>query len=129
MGHGRGKSASRSFPEVEDVLAGMILMWSGAIVDIPAGFALCDGSLGTPDLRDKFIIGAGATYAPGDNGGGVNHTHAFTGDGHDHLLVVGPLPAAGGAGIQGTSSDPAVGTTDNGGILPPYYSLAYIMRI
>ncbi len=45
----------------------MIMLWSGAIVDIPAGWALCDGNNGTPDLRDKFIVGAGATFNPGDD--------------------------------------------------------------
>lgn len=42
----------------------IICIWAGAIVDIPAGWALCDGNDGRPDLRDKFVIGAGDTYAP-----------------------------------------------------------------
>lgn len=61
----------------------MILLWSGAIVDIPAGWALCDGNNGTPDLRDRIVIGAGTTYDPGDthqtnigDGAGV-HTYAL----------------------------------------------------
>lgn len=44
----------------------IICIWAGAIVDIPAGWALCDGNGGRPDLRDKFVIGAGNTYAPDD---------------------------------------------------------------
>lgn len=44
----------------------IIVLWSGAIVDIPAGWSLCDGSGGRPDLRDRFVIGAGSTYNPGD---------------------------------------------------------------
>lgn len=44
-------------------MKGIVCLWSGAIVDIPAGWQLCDGTNGTPDLRDKFIIGAGDTYA------------------------------------------------------------------
>lgn len=47
-------------------MANMIMIWSGAIVDIPAGWALCDGNNGTPDLRNKIVIGAGDTYNPGD---------------------------------------------------------------
>lgn len=47
-------------------MGNMIVIWSGAIVDIPAGWALCDGNNGTPDLRNKFIIGAGDTYAVND---------------------------------------------------------------
>ena len=37
---------------------GLIVMWSGAIAEIPPGWALCDGTQGTPDLRDRFIVGA-----------------------------------------------------------------------
>jgi len=48
---------------------GGIIMWSGAINDIPVGWALCDGSNGTPDLRDRFIVGAGESYNVGNTGG------------------------------------------------------------
>lgn len=44
-------------------MKGIIVLWGGAIADIPAGWGLCDGSGERPDLRDKFIIGAGNTYA------------------------------------------------------------------
>lgn len=44
----------------------IIVLWSGAIVDIPAGWALCDGNNGTPDLRNAFVIGAGDLFNPGD---------------------------------------------------------------
>lgn len=48
-------------------MKGIIVLWGGAIVDIPAGWHLCDGSTikerTLPDLRDRFIIGAGNTYA------------------------------------------------------------------
>jgi hypothetical protein len=50
--------------ETEILMTGMILIWSGAVGDIPGGWHLCDGTEGTPDLTDKFIIGAGSTYAP-----------------------------------------------------------------
>lgn len=50
------------------MLKSIICIWAGAIVDIPAGWALCDGNAGRPDLRDKFIVGAGNTYAVGDTG-------------------------------------------------------------
>jgi microcystin-dependent protein len=51
------------------VIKGMIVMWSGAIDAIPAGWALCDGNKGTPDLRNGFIAGAGDKYKPGETGG------------------------------------------------------------
>jgi len=44
-------------------------MWSGSIGSIPVGYYLCNGSNGTPDLRDRFVIGAGNSYAVGATGG------------------------------------------------------------
>lgn len=80
--------------------AGFIGMWSGSAASIPTGWLLCDGTNSTPDLRDRFIVGAGTTYAPGDVGGSANatlttnelpaHTHTGTTatDGsHDHNLA------------------------------------------
>jgi len=51
------------------VPSGVITMWSGSVVAIPAGWLLCDGTNGTPDLRDRFIVGAGGTYTVNDTGG------------------------------------------------------------
>lgn len=45
-------------------MKGIIVLWGGAIVDIPAGWGLCDGLNGKPDLQDRFVLGAGATYSP-----------------------------------------------------------------
>jgi microcystin-dependent protein len=53
---------------------GAIIMWSGSVNDIPVGWALCDGSNGTPDLRDRFIVGAGGAYSPGNTGGAESVT-------------------------------------------------------
>lgn len=71
---------------------GVILMWSGAIVDIPSGWLLCDGTNGTPDLRNKFIVGAGDTYAVNVAGGEATHVlssaempaHTHVQDSHNH---------------------------------------------
>jgi len=49
--------------------SGIIVMWSGSISNIPKGWVLCNGQNGTPDLRDKFIVGAGREYTIGDTGG------------------------------------------------------------
>lgn len=67
---------------------GTILPWYGKSSDIPDGFALCDGTKGTPDLRNRFLVGAGSNYALGDTGGedqvtltGTqigNHYHYYT---------------------------------------------------
>lgn len=51
------------------VPTGLIAMWSGASTNIPNGWALCDGNNNTPDLRDKFIVGAGNAYQVGNTGG------------------------------------------------------------
>jgi microcystin-dependent protein len=48
---------------------GLIAMWNGAIDTIPAKWQLCDGTNGTPDFRDKFLVGAGGTYAVDASGG------------------------------------------------------------
>jgi hypothetical protein len=58
-------------------------MWSGSIASIPSGWYLCNGSNGTPDLRNRFIVGAGSTYSVADTGGSADaitaaHTHTFT---------------------------------------------------
>ena len=48
---------------------GGIILWNGSTGNIPANFRLCDGQNGTPDLRDRFIVGAGGAYNPGNTGG------------------------------------------------------------
>ena len=48
---------------------GSIIPWYGQIKDIPSGFTLCNGSNGTPDLRNRFLVGAGSTYGLGNIGG------------------------------------------------------------
>ncbi len=107
---------------------GIIAIWHGAIVDIPAGWILCDGNGGTPDLRDRFIVGAGNTYAVNDTGGAVNHNHTFTADPHAHNVAAGTGIGAGVNYNITTNSFNATGTTDNGNSLPPYFALAYIMK-
>ena len=71
------------------VPAGVILLWSGSIASIPSGWNLCDGTNGTPDLRNRFVVAAGDTYAVGATGGADSvtldasqmpaHTHTFSG--------------------------------------------------
>ena len=63
--------------------AGVIMLWSGSVASIPSGWYLCDGNNSTPDLRNRFIVGAGSTYAVAATGGSadatlVSHTHTAT---------------------------------------------------
>ena len=82
---------------VRDIVpAGVIVMWSGSVASIPSGWLLCDGTNSTPDLRDRFIVGAGSTYAVAATGGSadatlVSHSHTFSGStggagAHNHSL-------------------------------------------
>jgi len=83
-------------------ITGMILMWSGSIATIPSGWALCNGSSGTPDLRNRFIIGAHSddagvakttiTGSPTQTGGSkdaitVSHTHTASSAAHQHSSI------------------------------------------
>jgi hypothetical protein len=83
--------ASTAFATAAAIAAfpsGGIIMWSGSIASIPLGWLLCNGSSGTPDLRDRFIVGAGSTYAVNATGGFAtyslstaqlpSHTHTGT---------------------------------------------------
>lgn len=71
-----------------------ILIWPSSLVSIPTGWLICDGTNGTPDLRNRFIVGAGNNFSVGDTGGSKNltiipqHTHTAvtnTAGGHTHL--------------------------------------------
>ena len=84
------------------VSIGGIIMWSGTAV--PQGWALCDGNNGTPDLRDKFIVGAGYTYAIG-NTGGANTVS----------LSVSQIPSHNHSISIGSTSHSHSGTTSGGG--------------
>ncbi len=76
-------------------------MWSGSSSNIPSGWLLCNGSNGTPDLRDRFIVGAGSSYGVGNIGGEAthalttaempSHNHTFTGASHTHTLNLSGL--------------------------------------
>lgn len=70
---------------------GVILMWSGTAATIPDGWLLCDGTSGTPDLRDRFVMGAGGGQAPGSTGGSaaISLAGAISESGaHNHAITV-----------------------------------------
>jgi len=105
-----------------------IAAWYGSIADIPSGWLLCDGTNGTPDLRDKFLAGAGDTYAVNDEGGNAEHEHRFYDGAHTHQLEVGSGLTP-GVGMDHVSDNvPIGGTTDNESSIPPFRGLCYIME-
>jgi hypothetical protein len=163
---------------------GLITLWHGILGNIPAGWAICDGTRGTPDLRDRFIIGAGNLYPVGNTGGTKdavvvdhthtasftgtplpNHTHGITDAGHAHAQAgynlnndpAGALPfynwanthkatnvTQTGSATTGITVNPITAGTPSGSVtvnnpvggvsgtdknLPPYYALAYIMKL
>ena len=111
------------------MLTGMIMLWSGAVVDIPFSWHLCDGALGTPDLRNRFIVAAGDTYDPDDTGGATLHEHTWTSNGHTHTIPGGSGIDAGPDFATVTDVNIDTGTTDGANSLPPYYALCYIMKL
>lgn len=121
-----------------DMISGGIIMWSGSIATIPAGYVLCDGNNDTPDLRDKFIVGAkeddagvaktNITGALTKSGGTLGHTHGFTSELHGHDIPAGEGINAGENYAAGTTAETVIGATDNEDHISPYYSLAYIMK-
>lgn len=159
-----GSVTANSFVGNGTIPVGGIIMWSGTVAELStkpelANWKLCNGSNGTPDLRDRFIVGAGNNYIPGDTGGAdsvtlttnqiPSHTH-FTvandtspassstsnvtstsamskGTGASSLYESYNLVNSGiSATLSPTSSTGSGNSHEN---RPPYYALAFIMRI
>jgi hypothetical protein len=109
--------------------AGMIILWHGSVVSIPSGWHLCDGNEGTPDLRDKFVVGAGNTYNPDTTGGVSAHAHTTQPHGHNVYIQDGADIAAGGDYDKIATSDAPAVVVNSTNTLPPYYALCYIMKL
>lgn len=69
---------------------GVIVMWAGSMEEMPEGWSLCDGTKGTPDLRNRFVVGAGSSEHVGVKGGSYSHGHKQ--DTHAHRIT---LPRSG----------------------------------
>ena len=118
---------------------GMIVAWSGSVANIPTGFVLCDGNNNTPDLRDRFIIGAGNNYNVDDTGGSKdaivpNHTHPTSVDsgrlfhqgGQNFTISYGGAGSYPGTVFSMNNPNNGESVTDKN--LPPYHALCYIMK-
>ena len=152
QGDSSTRLATTAFVTQNSVPQGAILLWSGSTGTIPNGWLLCDGNGGTPDLRNRFIVGAGSTYSVADSGGSANavvvsHTHiaTVTDPSHSHSFTNGAQTSSGGSGGGGVYADSRTVSTNSAttGIsvtnalegvsgtnanLPPYYALCYIMK-
>ena len=112
-------------------VSGMIILWSGAANAIPSGFVLCDGTNSTPDLRNRFVVGAGNSYAVGATGGATTDSITVSVSGNTGTpsatgMAGFPLATSFGLGNHTHSfSGSGSATVDT---LPPYYALCYIMK-
>ena len=122
----------------DDILSGMILMWSGAISKIPSGWVLCDGTNGTPSLTDRFVIHAdadtGGTNNVDDTGGAhtVTLTTAQTAPHSHNWDLKGTGGSKKGAQEETNNMDAtatsSVGSGDAHENRPKFYALAFIMK-
>ena len=120
---------------------GGIIIWSGSVNNIPEGWVLCDGNNGTPDLRDRFVLGAGHNYAVDSTGGESEHILTIEEmPSHSHKYI-SPIKGRDGLSsgshygnetyrnpsLDGDESN-TVGGSQPHNNMPPYYALCYIMR-
>lgn len=119
---------------------GCIVIWSGSESSVPDGFALCNGQNGTPDLRDKFVLGSGAKYSVGDTGGKEEVTLTLEQmPKHKHEMPLTLVQSSSNDSHFGyahgiykdirTPNTSEVGSSQPHPNMPPYYTLAYIIKI
>lgn len=125
---------------LDGVPSGVICAWSGTAGNTPDGWALCDGQNGTPDLRDKFVLGAGTTHVVGDTGGSEevtltvaqmpSHTHTYFQrmEGNTKQVQSGTINVYPIGGETGKTTS-SIGSSQPHDNMPPYYTLAYIMKL
>jgi hypothetical protein len=125
--------------EIPNVVpVGGIILWSGSVASIPADWALCDGTNGTPDLRNRFVVGAGSTYAVDETGEGSipehshdagdmqtnntgSHSHSgstSTTGNHNHSYTyapIGTISVVGGSAVVKAPGNPGTYTTGSNG--------------
>ena len=130
----QGSGSAAAWTTVIGVPSGIIAVWSGSEGSIPSGWYLCNGSNGTPDLRNRFIVGAGSgsSYSVGNTGGSNTVTlstsqipaHSHTTNNHSHNASVSDP----GHGHSVSVSDPghSHNTSVTGAKLFPGYGGAHV---
>jgi hypothetical protein len=97
----QGSGSDPTWTTLTPFVSGMIMLWSGSEASIPSGWVLCDGTNSTPNLQDRFVVGAGNTYAVDATGGSadavvVSHNHTATSSvsdpGHNHGMIGAGFP-------------------------------------
>lgn len=125
----------------QELPIGSIIMYSGNVFSIPDGWRLCDGTNETPDLRDRFIIGAGNHYPLNNTGGAEkvvltvdqlpphNHGYLSFNQVEDNWKSGGdPSPGNGTGGNIQNRTD-LTGSGEPVSILPPYFALYFIIKV
>lgn len=114
-------------PWVHSIHPDVIYGWAGSVAAIPRGFSLCDGTNGTPDLQDRFIVGAGSGFNISDVGGAVQISHDFTSATHRHDFP-GGFEMDGGDDYQAidTEAVQVTGTTNTADTRPTFYALCFL---
>ena len=120
--------AQKGWHEQYDVPKGFIGMWGGTIASIPRGWAFCNGSNGTLDMRGRFPKSIDTTESPGTAGGATTHSHTFInntgipgGGGSGYIN-------AGGASVCYETHIHCVPSTDVADSFPPYREVIFIMK-
>lgn len=115
---------------IAETRPGTICLWHGLLANIPAGYYLCDGSNGTPDLRAKFVKGAAAGVNPGATGGSSSYTPGGTVAAIAATATAAvKIGTAGATGAANAHTHPAPAFTGTPATIePPYYAVAYIMK-
>lgn len=137
-------SGAGQIPYANVFATGMIMLWSGTIASIPSGWALCNGSNGTPDLRNRFIVCADAdsggiakstiTGSATQSGGSTSISQANL----PNVSLTTPYRYADDTGnvpgnvrtVQGASQGNVSISLGGSGTAytQPYYALAFIMK-
>ncbi|MFZ3032267.1 MAG: hypothetical protein WA082_04480 [Candidatus Moraniibacteriota bacterium] len=118
------------------VPSGGIILWSGLISAIPAGYVFCNGASSTPDMRGLFALcpgqDSGGTYDTGDTGGEATHVLTTAEmPAHTHPQSWAPSNNSGTGGGGPDAGSVATGSTGGGGAhnnMPPFKALVYMMK-